>query len=53
MIRFFSFSLGLCLVLQVKKLMVVKNNSCSMQIKWIKNIHIGVECGDINLKSIK
>lgn len=53
MMRFFFFSLGLCVVLQVKKLMVMKNTVVACRFKWIKNIHIGVECGDINLKSIR
>ena len=53
MIRFFFFSLELCLVLQVNKLMVVKSTVVACRFKWIENTYIGVECGDINLKSIK
>ena len=39
--------------MQVKKLMVVKNPVVACRFKWIENTYIGVECGDINLKSIK
>ena len=36
MIRFFFFSLGLCLVLQVKKLMVVKNTVVACRLSGLK-----------------